>query len=440
MRVSRGDGLKSGLARLAICWGLMLVCMTPGWCQEVQAKKGSAVPVPPPVAASPAPTPLAPAIHIDLGPLGYRVPRTSAPYELSPAEGLYFVDADHILITFRIADLMPRLPDGLPSDEDRMIHAVVLELPSGRITAAANWRLHDHLQFIWPMSGGRFLVRQRNRLMVTDASMRLHPFLRPAMRLASVQVSQDGKTLIVETEMERHSAEEHKRVLEQAREKKLAPPAEDVRVMVVDTERRSVIAESREQGAIPLHLIRDGYVEVVPRRWGRWELRYVPFNGAAKSLATFSSKCEPKVDILNSDAVLVANCPSVVGGNGVMALSLESKPLWTVGSDRNLAAPRFTASSDGGTVALSRLKVAEPVDIRMPTVREANIVGQQIDLFDAASGKVRLEATAWPARVYGQDYALSPDGQKLAVLKTDKVEIFDVQATHGKPGTVASAQ
>jgi hypothetical protein len=425
MKASRKNGFtlrqRSGRAlpaTLASSWILLVMSVAPALCQQAMTKKSYASPLPPPPP---------PSIHIDLQPLGYRVPKTAAPYELSPPEGLYFVDADHILITFRIADLMQRLPDCPPGDEDRTIHAVVLELPSGRITAAANWRLHDHLQYLWPLSGGRFLVRQRNRLMVTDPSMKLHPFLRPVSRLESVQVSQDGKMLIVETEMERHSAEDHIKIVQQAHDKKAPSPPEDVRVMVVDTEKRSVIAESREPRSISLHLIRDGYVETVPHHWGRWELRYVPFAGIPKSIAAFGSKCEPKLDILNSDAVLVTNCPTANGGNGVMALSLEGKPLWTVGSNRNLAVPRFTSSTDGGAVVLSRLKLANPVDMQMPTVKEANIVGQQIDLFDAASGKIRLEASAWPVRVYGQDYALSPDGQKLAVLKTDKVEIFDVQ-------------
>jgi hypothetical protein len=375
--------------------------------------------------AAPPPAPL-PSIHIDLEPLGYKVPKTAAPYELSPPEGLYFIDSQHILITFRIAELMKRLPDCPKSDDDRTIHAVVLELPSGRIAAAANWRLHDHLPYIWPLSDGRFLVRQRNRLMVTDATMKLHPFLRPVARLESVQVSHDGKLVIVETEMERHAAEEHNKLAEQAQGKKAAPPTEDVRLMVVDAERRSVIAESREPRAIALQLIRDGYVETVPRRWSRWELRYVPFGGASKSIAEFNSKCEPRLDVLSSNAVILTNCPSSNGGNGVMALTLEGKPLWTIGTDRNLAVPRLTSSTDGGAVALSRLRLAAPADMRLPTIKEDNILGQQIDLFDAASGKIRLEASASPARVYGQDYALSPDGQKLAVLKTDKVEIFDV--------------
>ena len=73
-------------------------------------------------------------------------------------------------------------------------------------------------------------------------------------------------------------------------------------------------------------------------------------------------------------------------------------------------------------------------------IHDENILAQQIDLLDATSGKVRMEALAKPARVYGQDYALSPDGQRLAVLKTDQVEVYDVPPAPQPAPTVRTGQ
>jgi hypothetical protein len=369
---------------------------------------------------------MTPATTIALEPLGYKIPRAAPPYEFSPSEELYFIDSDHILVTFRIPELLDRLPDCPPTDEDRTIHAVLLDINSGRVEAAANWRLHDHLQYLWPLSGGRFLVRQHNRLMVTDPMLQLHPFLRPVMPLESVQVSRDGRFVVVETAMERHTSADHQKLVGAAKLKHLPLPKEDVRVMVVDSEHKTVVAESREPQAIPVHLIRDGYVETVPHHSNRWDLRYVPFGETPKTVIEFSSKCDPQMQVMNSDTLVIVNCPTTGGGNGLLALSLEGKPLWSIRPDRGLAIPHFTLSAGGNAIALSRIRLANPVDMWISVIHDENILGQQIDLLDAASGKVRMEAFAKPARIYGQDYALSPDGQRLAVLKTDQVEVFAV--------------
>jgi hypothetical protein len=386
--------------------------------------------VAPPKASNPIPAALPfapPAITIPLGPLGYKLPRSAPPYESSPSEELYFVDSDHILVTFRIPELLERLPDCPPNDEDRTIHAVILDLPSGKVEAAANWRLHDQLQYLWPLSGGRFLVRQHSRLMVTDAELKLHPFLKPVSRLESVQVSRDGRYVVVETAFERHTSAAHQTLIESLKLKGVPTPKEDVRVMVVDSERRTVIAESREPQVIPMRLIRDGYVETVRRRSSRWALHYVPFGGVSRTVIEFTSKCEPQMEVLNADALLLENCPTTGGGNGLLALSLEGKPLWSIRPDRALAIPHLTLSPAANAVALSRIRLANPVDMWISVIHDENIVGQQIDLLDATTGKIQLEAMASPARIYGQDYALSPDGQRLAVLKTDRVQVFEVQ-------------
>jgi len=419
-------------ACFVICSAWMFLWVPSAVCQKAATTTG--------LTATPAPSFISPATTIALEPLGYKLPRAAPPYEFSPSEEMYFVDPDHLLVTFRVPELLDRLPDCPPTDEDRTIHAVLLDVSSGRVEAAANWRLHDHLQYLWPLSGGRFLVRQHNRLMVTDPSLKLHPFLRPVMPLESVQVSQDGKFVVVETAMERHNAADHQKLVDEAKLKGTPPPKEDVRVLVVDSERRTVVAESRETQAIPMHLIRDGYVDVVPHHSNRWQLRYATFGSEPKTVIEFASKCDPQMQVLNSDTLVIVNCPTTGGGNGLLALSLEGKPLWSIRPDRSLAIPHFTLSAGGNTVALSRIRLANPVDMWVTVIHDDNILGQQIDLLDATSGKVRMEALAKPARIYGQDYALSPDGQRLAVLKTDQVEVYDVPPPPEPAPTVRTGQ
>jgi hypothetical protein len=66
---------------------------------------------------------------------------------------LDFVDRDQVLVTFNPKKLVTRLPDCPPDHADRLVHAAVLEVPSGKVLKEADWYLHDHRRYIWSLAG-----------------------------------------------------------------------------------------------------------------------------------------------------------------------------------------------------------------------------------------------------------------------------------------------
>src|SRR5258707_4267346 len=77
---------------------------------------------------------------------------------------LHYVDDKHLLLTFVAHRLIPRLPDEPEDDQDRIVDALLLELPTGRILARTSWHLHDHAQYLWNLGHGHFLLRIRDTL------------------------------------------------------------------------------------------------------------------------------------------------------------------------------------------------------------------------------------------------------------------------------------
>ena len=96
-----------------------------------------------------------------------------------------FVDDKHLLVTFSLRKLMKREVDDPPDDEDRTVGAFLLELPSGKVVARTEWRLHDRGQYLWALGHGRFLLRIRDQLTMfapmaaktPDEMFRQAPFL-----------------------------------------------------------------------------------------------------------------------------------------------------------------------------------------------------------------------------------------------------------------------
>ena len=66
--------------------------------------------------------------------------------------------------------------NGQESNE-REIRAVVLALPQGTVEAEALWTVHDRVRYLWPLSDGHFLLRDRNNLLEGDATLVLKPYL-----------------------------------------------------------------------------------------------------------------------------------------------------------------------------------------------------------------------------------------------------------------------
>ena len=120
---------------------------------------------------------------------------------------LHYVDGQHMLLTFSRRRLMPRLPDDPPTDFDRNIDAVLVELPSGKVLARTSWRLHDADRYLWALRDGNFLMRERNRL-VTVAPLRelgagdafgQRAFATSTRSIGSVQLSPAGDLLTLQT-------------------------------------------------------------------------------------------------------------------------------------------------------------------------------------------------------------------------------------------------
>ena len=51
------------------------------------------------------------------------------------------------------------------------MHAVVLEMPSGKVVKETDWYLHDTRRYVWPMGSGRVLLRRLNQLYEVTADL-----------------------------------------------------------------------------------------------------------------------------------------------------------------------------------------------------------------------------------------------------------------------------
>jgi hypothetical protein len=81
------------------------------------------------------------------------------------------------------------------------------------------------------------------------------------------------------------------------------------------------------------------------------------------------------------------------------------------------------------------LAINRPVRART-TLDQDDIVGQLVEVVNAADGSVVLETAANPVLDAGGNVAISPSGQRVAVLTGGAVQVFELPAP--KPLPVAA--
>jgi hypothetical protein len=353
---------------------------------------------------------------------------------------LDFIDADHLLFTFHQPRLMRRDKNPGRSDNDQIIQAVTLALPGGAVLASAEWRMHDRSRYLWPLADGRFLVRQRNTYSLTDASLKLQPYIDVATQVLQTEVSPDGRILVVEHQFERHTPEEHRKLEAQAAQYGEPPPAEDTQITLMNIASRKVLAAMRTELPIQMPITSTGYVGAVKDKGGdQFLIRFFPFQGQSLVLGRVASTCTPHEDFFNQTALVIASCGPKSPDMYLDAWTTDGKKLWNRQREGHLVWPTFAYSRTGDRFAVSLLHVNHYVDL-VDSLNDEDVREQVVQVFDSATGILLMATTASPILTAGQNFALSQDGERLAVLRDGAIEIYKVPSPPApeNPGSQAS--
>ena len=368
-----------------------------------------------------------PALRIPVGPLGYRPPGKLYLLARFSSGSLDFLDDTHVLFTFRQPRLLSRAAgsNGL----DQFIHAMVLELPTGRVVDEQQWTLHDRARYMWPLAGGKAMLRIGDRLYSTDETLDLKMMINSPTPLRDVEISPDGKMLITEADLEKHTPEEHARLVQHAQEVGADPPDEDVRVSMVrlDQQQLKLNAHADHAGNVPA--TPDGFFSNEQPQPDHWAVRFHPFEKPEPTggdvVAEIDSTCAPDEEVLSDQSVLVMSCPPRRMDRFVAAYSLKGQKLWDGRWQSNFAWPSFGMARSGASVAISWLAVGHPVGA-LDAFSDLDVQAQVLDVLDSRSGGLRLAIPVDPIMSAGGNFALSADGNRLAVLNRGAIEIYNL--------------
>lgn len=355
---------------------------------------------------------------------------------------LDFLDSEHLLFTFHKTRLLPRLPDSSPDDEDQSIHAAVLDIATGKPVAQADWRMRDRSRYLWPLEPGRFLVRIRNQLNTVDKTLTLKPYLEFPGKIRAIQVGLGGHLLVTESEEERVNLQTTALPGTQSQDQNpvqgpdsqtngadLGAPAQDVVLRIIRTDLRKQIAVAHTRTLPYIPLMKDGYLYALRGKGNHWLLGFQNLQAGEKSqIGEIESTCTPMIHPLNEQALMVVTCPSTEGKDHIaVGVSFEGKHLWEHRWSGRRIWPSFAVSQDGSHFAYETMVMNREIGVLAAADAES-VIGQLVEVFDSATGRLELVAPANPILDSGQNFAFTADGRRLAVLHNNAIEIFDLPA------------
>ncbi len=400
-----------------------------------------------------------PATRIPVDPLGFVPPaRFFMPYRV-PAATLDFLDPTHLLFTFHVARLMRREADASKDDQDQTVRAVVLSVPSGKIESEGDWRLHDRERYLWMLDDGHFLLRKRDTLYIGDKTLVLKDYLHPEGALASVQLSPDTSTLVaqfanpVQTGDDADGRPAGAPTLGPSTSGAAGPSMagddaprfpeklKDYTILVVDTRGRTAKRVGHMPRAVVLPMVQGGYLGVHQGNGKQWDVELNPFSGDSHVVTSVASTCQPVLQAVSQEAFLTQSCLPYSADHLVDAFDLHGRKLWEQVWQSRFTWGTFAYAAAGNRFAYGSVEVNHPLATLDP-VDEASIVGQPVGIFSVETGKLDTVLDANPILTAGENFTLSPDGDKLAILRNGAIEVYDfapIQSASAQAAPVSPA-
>lgn len=400
------------------------------------------------VSTSGPPPSMAPAYTLPVDTLGFAPPGPIYLGQRVNLVSLDFLDEDHLLFTFRVPGLLKRNPayDEGADSAQHQLRVLVLALPMGNVVAEDLWTLHDRERYLWPLGQGRFLLRNGNILSEGDLSLKLHPTLRFPGPVTSLYLDPEAQYIVTNSyePQESHpaataatpSGSGSKRTFDPIAGQSAAetpsaegteskePAPENYVVRILERATGKVILLSRSGSAARLTINSTGYLQPLRQLGNAWELRLYHFDGSQSRVTFVNSGCLPWVDFISDSVVMTTLC-TAAETTQLQGLTTDGRELWRFNLPSGTIWPQFARSFNGLRMARESLAVDHPISASVP-VEPDEIKYQRITVFDAANGSIVLSAFAAPVMMEGGNFALSPSGQRAAVLNNNQILVWNL--------------
>ena len=390
-----------------------------------------------------------PAVRISLESLGFQPFSARIAALGGTLLTLNYVDDTHLLVTFYIRTLMPRLPDAKPEDEDGVVQAQLVELPTARVIAKTEWRLRDRDPYLWSIGYGHFLVRVRTRLSILNPLGNLKqgdPFREQLFddfkrRIGYVAVTPSGDLLTVETlppakprltggaaSAAALAATQGKDMPEEAESGPQKPKVQVLFYRLIPDVKEGQMARQSAGGMGAPGLVNvptnsDGYIGTTRESATVYDFDFITHSGEKTELAAFDTTCRPHPYFVSRSEFVALGCHGAPDKPELGGFNLKGEHAWIEVLSGDHLGPIIQGAPAAGRFAMSRITL-NGISIDPQNVIPEQMMGQEVSVRQNHDGRLLLKLQASPIQRAGQNFDISPSGMELAIVRAGNIEIY----------------
>lgn len=369
-----------------------------------------------------------PVVQINLSEYGYRAFSEAIAQSGLTVLSVHFAGEHHLLVTFASRKLLHRDPNQQEGDRDRVIHAVLFALPSGKAVAETDWRMHDGGIYLWPLTGGRFLLRVRDTLsLVSPLQAKQGEELNPQVVLPadgqilrSVDVTADGQLVAVQREAASLIGDDPD-----------MPRSHIIDFGVFSLDGGALKQRGHATLQHPVHgpFNLFGFLNATQEGPDEWGFNMNGFLDGSRELAGVQSSCQPEAAFLSEGEFLVFACRGGDVRSMIGVLNVRGEVAW-LGPGPSPAWPGMASAPNAERFALRNTISGQPAFGAMDEV--TGVKSQQVSVYRTFTGEELLRVSTDTVTRSPQNFAISPDGLQFAIWQGTGVSVFPLPALTAK--------
>ncbi len=364
--------------------------------------------------------------------MGYSPRLTRELTELDYDAAIAYLGSGELLFTFNPHKLVPRSPNEY-DDVARVIRAVVINLDGKTVTHTVDWRVPDGGQYLWPVGPDHVVVHIGNELRMYGPGLSLEQKMLIDGRLSFLRVSPDGKLLAVGVIRERHSRQVHRQLEESSSD----APEEDLAIHVVDDSFKPIGELLRTSSSAPPVLTDAGEVRALPDGHQRWLIQEETWDRHSRKIATVASSCAVTMVALRADLLFVRGCDVHVRSRWYRAIRMDGHTVLKGEVSGKYIEAAVLAHESTATFVLATAKAGDTVLTGAP-FHGSDLASETIGVYGANNGKRIFAANVASPAPTKQTFALSPEGDRLAVLQGNEISFYVIIDTNTRAAQQSS--
>jgi hypothetical protein len=282
------------------------------------------------------------------------------------------------------------------------------------------WQVQGEGQYIWRAGPGKILVHLGHQLRLLGPDLDVVRSIALSGRLAFVSVSPSGDRIAAGVLHERYAKEVHDLLVTALH----VEPEEDVDIQLFDRD-FNVLLTSRQSSTQPAPILSDdGEIRVTFAGNGRWRISEHLWNRTDRPVATTVSGCRPNVSTPLPKLLFFVGCSPTRAENWYRMLRLDGHPiLQGHGSPQEIEQSSSSSTQDEFVVRV--VHTGRPI-YNVDSFHKEDLIKQDFSVYHATDGR-RLFLTTTPGvSLVEQSFALSPDGNQLAILSDATISFYPI--------------